>query len=177
MIKSLFLLITLFCIAGRSSAQEYLGMDKESVIWRYTNSTDTAYQVTLSDTIVHEDSADHLGVVIEGFEKIKIDYFFDDFAGDCDSIVIQYYCNACVDKHIEEILWNRRWVKLDDKHYIARHNKTKMVVMPKGEKRIKTVGSTQVKIERKAAGEPYAVVTYSVPMMSKQEWKKLVKKK
>ena len=103
--------------------QDYLGRSKEDVILEIQNYLDSTYTISLTESKVffHSnngfsdgDSLSKLKVNIKGYEQIEMEYYFGDTNGFCDSIRIQYSCNHCMDKHISELLSDRKrkWKKI-----------------------------------------------------------------
>jgi hypothetical protein len=174
------LMLVTFLFYAPMQAQQYLGLEKELVIEQIKKSANTPpYTVSLSDTLIRTDSTDHLGVVYDGPEKIEMDYYFTDLGNDCDSIVIKYYCGDCVEKHIQNLLSykeNTNWIVLQPDHYISTKGKIKLVTKPKEGKTVKKVGSPQMKITRTPGNKVAATVVFYIPLMSEEEWEKLVKK-
>ena len=114
--------------------QDYLGLSKNEIIQEFNEHVDSTYSISFSETIVglnkfwipkdtvtYFDTIANLKVLIDGFEKIEIDYFFDPFDNRCDSIVINYYCSECVDTNITKLMDKERrdWKQLDTNTYIS----------------------------------------------------------
>jgi hypothetical protein len=130
--KSIFTFIfVLLSMTEISSAQNFLGKDIKKIKKEFQKIKDTAYTFTFSDSIINiwdytagkdtatqYDTIANLKVMLDGFEKMELDYFFEEFDGWCDSMVIKYYCGICAEHHINEML-KYEWKKIGEDKYIS----------------------------------------------------------
>ena len=184
------LLATLF--VSCTFAQDYLGQTKEEIITHFNSYVDSGYTVSFSkkivtintytnteDTLTHADTTANLVVSINGYEKIEMEYIFDEAAEVCDSIIIKYSCGKCIDTHINQLLSEkgRKWKQLDANRYISCSISDRNYFQDKETQETKkTVGSPFMQIKRTPDKFFCATVYFSIPMMEKEEWKKLTKK-
>ncbi len=187
LILAIFLPILVF-------GQEFLGDSRNEIkklLRGYVDSTykisfsetiiqiDTSWTIHPTDTTMHLDTIANLKVLVDGFEKVELEYFFDNPNNVCDSIVVKFYCGKCADKHIKEFLGNkiRKWKKLDVDIYISRKWTNRF--SSKGKislGKVEEVGSPKMVIKREPDKPICVTVYFSIPMMDKQKWKQLTKK-
>ena len=155
------------------------------MILEIQNYLDSTYTISLTESKVffHSnngfsdgDSLSKLKVNIKGYEQIEMEYYFGDTNGFCDSIRIQYSCNHCMDKHISELLSDRKrkWKKTDNNRYLS---KKWVSTFKSSENNITYIGYPQMIIDRNQTGPYCASVSFSIPMMTKDQWKEKFKNK
>ncbi|MBI2968327.1 MAG: hypothetical protein HYY40_11030 [Bacteroidetes bacterium] len=187
--RTILLTLNAIFIFFDSFGQDYLGDKKADIIIGLNDSTykisftQTVVQVDTfwyqNDTVTHLDTIVNLKVSVNGFEKIELEYFFDQFDNLCDSIEIKYYCSQCVDKHIKELLVNkeRKWRQLDKDNYISRRQTTKTIIKdPTTSRTVTKVGSPYMTIKRTVDNPVCATIYFYIPMMDKDKWRQLTKK-
>jgi hypothetical protein len=159
-----------------------LGDTGSEIRTRFRAPADSTYKVSFTENYSGSNSSQSdpftiLKVAIEGYEKIEIDYFFSNPDNKCDSIVVRYFCSTCVDRHIKDFLSDKgkRWRVLGVDRYISGRRSIELSSTIAG-KKIRKVGSPQMKIIRTPENPVCATVYFSVPMMDRDEWKELTKK-
>lgn len=129
--KKIFFLFCFLVLSATCFAQNYLGKDSKAIKKKFQKLKDTAYTISFSDSIVYiwdytsgkdtatkYDTIANLKVMLDGFEKMELDYFFEEFEGWCDSMVIKYYCGICADHHISD-LQKYGWTEIDSDKFIS----------------------------------------------------------
>jgi|JI7StandDraft_1071085.scaffolds.fasta_scaffold18633_3 hypothetical protein len=163
--------------------REELYMKIESFGPNYKDSLEKLPRVI--DTI---DTLSILNVHITGKEKIEMQIFFDSESYHptgsldraCDSVVINHYCTACLDKHVESILSStnefRQWKKLSSYQYISK-NLTSEVKQSSiiGGMETEKVGSAYMNIIPRNDKNDHSTICLYMNMMDRSDWHKLTK--
>lgn len=126
------------------------------------------------------DTLAQFNVLIEGKEKIEIEFFFiDNYQYRyCDSIIIKYYCKKCLNDHIKSILEDnekdRQWKKQFKNSYISKHL-TNTTTETSSNGIIEKVGSAQMNIQYNRDTDEFAKVHLYISMMDRKSWNDLTK--
>ena len=145
---------------------EHLSLSKNEITEWYEDQYDSTIQII--------ETEECLSIEFNGHDKFNAKYYFDEYQL-CDSIIIQYLCQDCAEKHLKNLLCGKKskWVELESNSYMSR---TKLMwIWTSGEEVI--IWSPVVSISKTPLENICLTTTFSIIVKKRKEWKKLTKTK